>query len=140
MLIYVLHERMLCIENQRLLSLKGILIYVAVRHAVHLHHIHVAAHFLGDGNHGRNIFVFQVFNLYIKLIPAEHFPEQLLHLLALGLQIAAAALHVVRDIGVDSLELHLVVHLLHMADKRRINRVDQLVRLLLLSAEHVDIL
>ncbi len=98
---------MVCIQNQRTLAAHVHTAHVA--HAVHLHHFLHTAVLFGQGNHRRNLFVFQFLNLHIQFLIAKFFAENLNETIGRSLErlfllFCNLFLHMIRYICINSLE------------------------------------
>ena len=77
---------MICIENQCFAFLAESP-HIHTGHGIHLHHILHSSALFGKGNHGRNLLIFQLFNLYFNGFLLQRFLHQFSDCLALRLQL-----------------------------------------------------
>ena len=129
---------MICIQNKYLLSSEHIRIHSV--HVIHLHHILHTATLFRKSDHRCCSLIFQLFYLYFQFIFTQIFTEYIGQSFNRCFICLAILTKLFCKICVNSLELYVLILLLKMRNKLRIDHMFKDYRIFTGLTEHIDVL
>ena len=141
---HILNKGMAYVEHQGF-ALAAEHSHIHAVHGIHFHHILHSSALFRNGEDGRNLFIFQLLNLYGQLVILKRLADQLLKLLGLGVQLflgllGGLCLEGIRQIRIDSLEFDAFILHFQLIDEGLVNLVRQHDSIHLGLLEHVHVL